>query len=512
MNIKAFFIFSCCLVLFVAGSSQNNYIQNPHLFEENKEPAHAFFTVHQSEGEFEHCLVPENRLDGENYLLLNSDNWLFHHANNPSLRPVDFYKADYNTSNWNTIPVPGNWQMYGYDYPIYTNWKYPFKPDAPKVPQDFNPVGSYVKTFELNNDWNANENQIFLHFGGVNSCFFVWLNGEYLGYSQDSKLPAEFDITNLARQGENKLAVEVYRYCDGTYLEDQDMWRVSGIERDVYVYKTPKLRIQDFRVIAQLDETYKNGLLNVMVQTENHFYQNQHFRVLAEMKDKNGESIWNDFAQINTLNHSTFNKKICQQIHFSGVLDNVESWSAEQPNLYTLQLTLQDENGETLMVTGAKIGFTKTEIKEGIFYINGEVAEIKGVNRHEHDPTWAHAVGYSDKAFNIEQMREDLLLMKSLNINAVRTAHYPNHPAFYDLCDELGLYVCDEANVEAHWYMMLKPFQNLARNPQYKDAILSRIKNMYERDKNHPSIIMWSVGMKMERAKPWWKLTQCCKN
>lgn len=492
MNCKTIALIICSVTLITA-YSQNNYIQNPQLFEENKQPAAAYFTVHQSVEEFEHCLVPENRLNGENYLLLNGT-WKFYHANNPSERPLDFFKNTFSTENWAEIPVPGNWQMFGYDYPIYTNWKYPFKPDAPNVPQDFNPVGSYVKSFTLDNSWDTTKHQIFVHLGGVNSCFFVWLNGEYLGYSQDSKLPSEFDITHLAKQGENKLAVEVYRYCDGTYLEDQDMWRVSGIERDVYLYKTPKLRIQDFKVQAILDSTYKNGLINLMIQTQRHQYNLNDFRVLAQLKDKNDNVVWNDFAQVNSLNHTTVKNSVNQQIHFSGVLENIEPWSPEQPNLYTLTIILRNEIGDDIMITGAKIGFTKTEIKEGVFYINGEIAEIKGVNRHEHDPTWAHAVGYAEKAFNIAQMREDLLLLKSLNINAVRTAHYPNHPAFYDLCDELGLYVCDEANVESHWYMMLKPFNNLMKRSDFEEAILSRIKNMYERDKNHPSIIMWSVG------------------
>lgn len=492
MNCKSIALIMCS-VTFFAAYSQNNYIQNPQLFEENKQPAAAYFTVHHSVEEFEHCLVPENRLNGENYLLLNGT-WKFHHANNQSERPLDFFKNTFSTENWAEIPVPGNWQMFGYDYPIYTNWKYPFKPDAPNVPQDFNPVGSYVKSFTLDNSWDTTKQQIFVHLGGVNSCFFVWLNGEYLGYSQDSKLPSEFDITHLAKQGENKLAVEVYRYCDGTYLEDQDMWRVSGIERDVYLYKTPKLRIQDFKVQAILDSTYKNGLINLMIQTQRHQYNLNDFRVLAQLKDKNDNVVWNDFAQVNSLNHTTVKNSVNQQIHFSKILENIEPWSPEQPNLYTLTIILRNEIGDDEMITGAKIGFTKTEIKEGVFYINGEIAEIKGVNRHEHDPTWAHAVGYAEKAFNIAQMREDLLLMKSLNINAVRTAHYPNHPAFYDLCDELGLYVCDEANVESHWYMMLKPFNNLMKRLDYKEAVLSRIKNMYERDKNHPSIIMWSVG------------------
>lgn len=470
--------------------AQNNYIQNPTLFEENKVPASSFFTVHQDTIEFKKCLKPENRLEGENYMLLNG-NWQFNHSNNPSERPLDFFQINYSTDDWKEIPVPGNWQIYGYDYPIYTNWKYPFKPDKPNVPKDFNPVGSYVKMFNLNEDWSHIENQIFLNFGGVNSCFFVWLNGEYIGYSQDSKLPSEFDITEHAKQGKNKLAVEVYRYCDGTYLEDQDMWRVSGIERDVYLHKTPKLRIQDFKVEAQLDETNQNGKLNLIVQTENHTSESKKYKILAQLKDKKDQVVWNDFALVETAYRKNNNY---HQVHFSSFLKDIESWSPKYPNLYTLKLTLQDENDKTLMITGSKIGFTKTDIKDGIFYFNGAVAEIKGVNRHEHHPTWAHAVGYSDKAFNIKQMREDLMLMKSLNINAVRTAHYPNHPAFYDLCDELGLFVCDEANVEAHWYMMLKPFQNLPRDSSFREAILSRIKNMYERDKNHPSIIMWSVG------------------
>lgn len=474
-------------------AAQNNYIQNPQLFEENKEPASAYFTIHQNYEEFKKCLIPEHRLEGENYSLLNGS-WKFHHSNNPSLRPTDFYQLEFSVSNWDTIPVPGNWQMFGYDYPIYTNWKYPFKPDAPNVPQDFNPVGAYVKNFSVDENWNSTENKIFLHFGGVNSCFFVWLNGEYVGYSQDSKLPSEFDISNLIKQGENKLAVEVYRYCDGTYLEDQDMWRVSGIERDVFIYKTPKLRIQDFKAQGVLDSTYKNGIFNIMIQTENHEYNKNKYVVLVNLTDRKGIEVWNDFAQVNSINHNSIDNKVYQQIHFSGFLENVEKWSPKYPNLYTLTLTLQDESGKILMITGAKVGFTKTKIEEGIFYINGGIAEIKGVNRHEHDPNWAHAVGYSNQAFNIEAMREDLLLIKSLNFNAVRTAHYPNHPAFYDLCDEIGLYVCNEANIETHWYMMFRPFRNLMRNPDFKEAILSRIKNMYERDKNHPSIIMWSVG------------------
>ena len=460
--------------------AQYSYIENPRLYQENKEPAKAFFIFDTQE-------EVRDITTNKNYLLLNG-NWKFSHANTPEERIKDFYKADYDVRAWAEIPVPGNWQMYGYDYPIYTNWKYPFKADKPKVPRDFNPVGAYKTTFTLNENWQAKQDDIILHFGGVNSCFFVWLNGEYLGYSEDSKLPSEFKVSKLLKKGENQLAVEVYKYCDGTYLEDQDMWRLSGIERDVFLYKQAEMYVRDLTIISTLDTTYTNGLFSVDFLTNLMSYAAPYHQIICTLKDKEGQEVWRRFE-------GEYYPLADYSHHFyEGVIPNVHPWSAQDPYRYTLQLVIRDEAGNIIQKIDQKVGFKKLEIKEGVFYINGDMALIKGVNRHEHDADWGHAVGYSGNVFSLEDMRKDLVMIKSLNFNAIRTAHYPNHPAFYDLCDELGLYVCDEANIEAHWYMMFKPFNNITKDEDYQEAILSRIHNMYQRDKNHPSIIMWSVG------------------
>jgi beta-galactosidase/beta-glucuronidase len=459
--------------------SQYEYIENPQVFEENKLDARASFVFDQQKNVREINHNPH-------YFFLNGE-WLFHHSLTPEQRPANFHQTGFDYSNWNKIPVPGNWQLYGYDYPIYTNWKYPFHPDKPNVPRDFNPVGSYIKEFTLPENWTGNTGEIILHFGGVNSCFFVWLNGKYVGYSEDSKLPSEFNITPHLQQGKNILSVEVYRYCDGTYLEDQDMWRVSGIERDVYLIKTPEISINDFKIRATPDHSLKNGTFSGHIKLNNP--QGKAFIFSTEFFDNKNKLLWSDSIKSNqyTQNaHQTFN--------LFAAIENIELWSPEKPTLYTVRFSIMTADGHTLQVVEQPIGFKKVEIRNGIFYINDEIAEIRGVNRHEHDPRFGHAVGYSDMAFNKKDMTEDLMMIKSLGMNAVRTAHYPNHPMFYALCDSLGLYVCDEANIEAHWYMMFRPFRNITRDPDFRNAILSRIRNMYERDKNFTSIIMWSVG------------------
>ncbi|MDC3209462.1 hypothetical protein OAT96_01810 [Chitinophagales bacterium] len=471
------FTFFCWSLL---SFGQYAYIENPELFQENTLDAHASFIFDTQE---EGRQITQN----PNYLILNGD-WLFHHSMVPEERPVDFYQTTYNTEDWATIPVPGDWQMYDYDYPIYTNWKYPFKPNKPNVPRDFNPVGSYKKNFSLPTDWDTGVDDIILHFGGVNSCFFVWLNGQYLGYSEDSKLPSEFLASSYLQNGQNQIAVEVYKYCDGTYLEDQDMWRLSGIERDVYLYKQPEVSIEDLTIQASLDESYSLGNLSLEIHTAFPNYSKSTFSVECQLIAQDSSVLWQRyFMQANGLN--TWAKK-----SLKGQISDVQQWSAQHPNLYTLVVCIRNEQNDLLQKVVQKVGFRSLEIKDGIFYINGDTALIKGVNRHEHDPNWGHAVAYTGNAFNEDSLRTDLELIKSLNFNAVRTAHYPNHPIFYDLCDEIGLYVCDEANVEGHYYMMFAPFDNLAIDPDYREAILSRIYNMYQRDKNHPSIIMWSVG------------------
>jgi beta-galactosidase len=460
--------------------SQYQYIENPELFEENKIAAHAFFI-------FDTQKEVRNITSNPNYHILNGD-WKFSHANTPEERLKDFYKEDYDVNSWIEIPVPGDWQMYGYDYPIYTNWKYPFKADKPNVPRDFNPVGSYKTTFTLKEDWQAQKDEIILHFGGVNSCFFVWINGQYLGYSQDSKLPSEFKVSPLLHKGENQIAVEVYRYCDGTYLEDQDMWRLSGIERDVFLYKKPQVSLADITITATLDENYTKGLFTVDLKFDPFKKLQQKLQINCTLLDQNGASVFQRFEETSTTS-DTWTER-----NYTGEITSVKTWSAGAPYLYILEIKLLDNEQNLIQKVTQKVGFKKLEIKEGIFYINGDTALIKGVNRHEHDANWGHAVGYSGNVFSIADMRKDLELIKSLDFNAIRTAHYPNHPAFYDLCDELGIYVCDEANVEAHWYMMFRPFNNITKDEDYSAAILSRIYNMYQRDKNHASIIMWSVG------------------
>lgn len=459
---------------------QYTYIEDPTLFSENVLPSHAYFIFDTQE---EVRAIQENA----NYFMLNGD-WLFQHSLTPETRPVDFYQEDFNTDGWQTIPVPGNWQLYGYDYPIYTNWKYPFKADKPYVPRDFNPVGSYKKSFTLPSNWQATTDEIILHFGGVNSCFFVWLNGQYLGYSEDSKLPTEFLASPYLKAGENQLAVEVYKYCDGTYLEDQDMWRLAGIERDVYLYKQPRIKLGDFKVESTYEHENQSGNLSLKIYTQGLTYPQSTYTIKAQLLDKDGQIVWQRLAAKDYAANSW------SYTSFLGEIPKVAYWSAQNPYLYTLFIDVFDAQNELIQRVEEKVGFRSLEMKDGVFYINGDTALIKGVNRHEHDPNWGHAVGYKGNVFNADSLRQDLLAIKALNFNAVRTAHYPNHPMFYDLCDELGLYVCDEANVEGHYYMMFAPFDNLAIDPDYKEAILDRIFNMYQRDKNHPSIIMWSVG------------------
>jgi beta-galactosidase len=472
------FALSCSLIGF--SFAQYAYIEDPQLFSENVLPPHAHF-IFDTQDDVRH--ITQN----PNYLMLNGE-WLFHHSLTPEKRPVDFYREDFDTVGWHNIAVPSNWQLNGYDYPIYTNWKYPFNPDKPNVPRDFNPVGSYKKTFSLPKDWTPAKDEIMLHFGGVNSCFFVWVNGQYLGYSEDSKLPTAFLASPHLKAGENQIAVEVYKYCDATYLEDQDMWRLAGIERDVYLYKRPALNLGDFKVACDYNSANQTGSISLEMYTHGLTYPQSSYVVKAQLLDRDGTIVWQRRAE------KAFTPNSWSYTSFIGEIQNVTYWSAQHPYLYTLHIDILDEADHMIQAVEQKVGFRSLEIKEGVFFINGDTALIKGVNRHEHDAKWGHAVGYTGNVFNEDSLRKDLLAIKALNFNAVRTAHYPNHPMFYDLCDELGLYVCDEANVEGHYYMMFAPFDNLAIDPEYKDAVLDRIFNMYQRDKNHPSIIMWSVG------------------
>ncbi|MFK7908745.1 MAG: glycoside hydrolase family 2 TIM barrel-domain containing protein, partial [Chitinophagales bacterium] len=354
-------------------------------------------------------------------------------------------------------------------------------PEPPKVPHDHNPVGSYRKTFNVPANWMDRE--VFIHFGAVKSAFYIWVNGERVGYSQGSKTPAEFDLTPYIRTGENLLAIEVYRWSDGSYLECQDFWRISGIERDVYVYSTPKLHIRDYFIKTDLRDNYENAWLEVEMNLRRYSERaDKSGSMEMELLDASGEQVratkrdWEFKSEDGDEKIFTFGKPIFEP----------KKWTAETPYLYTLLVTLKDKRGRTLEVLSSKIGFRKVEIVEGQLLVNGQYVYLKGVNRHEHDPTTGHVVSE-------ESMIEDIQLMKQFNINAVRTSHYPNDPRWYELCDEYGLYVVDEPNIESHGigYDLDK---TLGNNPDWGEAHLQRTQRMLERDKNHPSIIIWSLG------------------
>lgn len=410
--------------------------------------------------------------------------WKFHWSENPGQRPVEFFRPDYDLTDWNEIPVPSDWQMHGYGVPVYTNIIYPFPKDPPHIPHDYNPVGSYVRTFYIPADWTGK--RIILHFGGVNSAFYVWVNGEKVGYSQGSKTPAEFDISAYAHSGLNHIAVEVYRWCDGSYLEDQDMWRLSGIEREVYVYAREQVYIGDLFVKAGLGNNYRKGELDLSVQLDQvragRFTQN--YELTAVLKNRKTNEI-------------VFTEKQAAEMpgnfRFTTSIDNVRRWSAEMPNLYDLTVTLTG-NGVVQEVQQSTVGFRRVEIKNKQLHVNGMAVLLKGANRHEHNATNGHVVSEAE-------MLADIRLMKEFNLNAVRCSHYPHDPRWYELCDEYGLYVVDEANIESHGIGVydfpeygFRMSNILARSPEWLESHLDRVRRMVERDKNHPSIIIWSLG------------------
>ena len=412
------------------------------------------------------------------YMSLNGT-WKFNWVRNPDKRPVNFYRPDFYTGGWNDIQVPGNWECQNYGIPIYVNETYEFddpmfhfKKNPPFVPYEDNEVGSYRRTFVLPESWIGR--RIVLCFEGVTSFYYVWLNGELLGYNQDSKTPAEWDITNKVKQGENTLAVEVYRWSAGAYLECQDMWRLSGIERDVYLYSTPEEYIADYKVVSPLDKNlYKDGEFSLDVH-------------IGGLKGRHGITVHYglfdaDHRMVAQDGGSPVRDSI---VSFDAIIPDVKPWNAEQPYLYTLVVDLKDEQGQVIETTGCPVGFKTSEIKNGRFCINGVPVLVKGVNRHE----------FSEQGRTVskELMLKDIQLMKQNNINTVRCAHYPNHSYWYQLCDRYGLYVIDEANIESHG--MGYGERTLAKEPAYAKAHLERNQRMVETFKNHPSIIFWSLG------------------
>jgi beta-galactosidase len=454
--------------------------QDPQIVGWGKEPPHCTLLPYP---DVQSAAKP--RQDSPYYKSLNGK-WRFNWVRRPADRPVDFYKPDYDASSWAEIPVPSNWQMHGYDIPIYTNIRYPFPANPPYIPDEYNPVGSYRHVFELPAAWA--DRQVFLVFDGVESAFYVWVNGRKVGYSEDSRTPAEFNITPYLKPGENLLAAEVYRWSDGSYLEDQDFWRLSGIFRDVYLYCTATLHIRDFCAQTDLDEQYQDAALKITAAARNYGREPAAKpTITVTLVDENGrdDTFFPPAAPMSSAD-TPITGGAEGTFKFEAKLKNPQKWSAEQPNLYTLLLALKDKSGQVLEVIPCKVGFRKIELRDGQLFINGRSIKIKGVNRHEHDPVSGHYV-------TAESMLQDIKLMKQHNINTVRTSHYPDCPVWYQLCDEYGLYLIDEANIESHG-MGYEPRVTLANNPVWEKAHVDRVARMVERDKNHPSVIIWSMG------------------
>lgn len=408
--------------------------------------------------------------------------WKFHGSLRPAERPLDFYRADFSDAGWRDMPVPASWQMHGFDIPIYTNIIYPWPQDPhgpPTPPYDFNPVGSYRMHFTVPEGWNGR--RVLLHFAGVDSAFYAWVNGVKIGYHEDSRTPAEFDITAHLKPGSNLLAVEVYRFGDGAFLEDQDMWRMSGIFRDVYLWSAGPQHIRDFEVHTDLDNNYRDAQLNLRASVMNSGSAPMKGSVTAVLLDSDGQPVGPPLTR-------TVDAAAQGEIAIDAAMPvtSPHKWSAESPYLYQLLLTLKDAGGNTIEVIPQNVGFRKVEIRNGRFLINGKAVLIKGVNRHEHDENTA-------KYVPLETMIRDIRLMKQFNVNAVRTSHYPNDPAWYDLADRYGLYVLDEANLECHHYGTNRQ-NRLANDPAWQAAWLDRQQSMVERDKNHPSVVIWSLG------------------
>ncbi len=465
-----------------------HYISNESVIAENKEPAHATFTSYRTHVN----ALLDNRANAKFFQLLDGQ-WKFNWVKTPIERPTDFFKPETNIEHWADIKVPGNWEVEGFGVPLYVNHQYPFADyTAPlskeiefidtlfvkepgKVPMDYNPVGSYRRDFMVDDGWLSE--QSFLQIGGMKAGGFVWLNGHYVGYSQGSKTPAEFDLTQYLQAGKNTLAIQIFRWTDGSYLEDQDFWDISGIERSVFIYAQPKVRIQDFEVVSTLDKAYQNGFLDLTVDVQSHLTSQQHVTVSYEVFD--GEKSVSSQEQVIEAGHELTSAQ------FDDEIDNVRQWSAEHPNLYKLLISVKDGKGKLLEATSKNIGFRSIEIKRGLLLVNGERITLKGVNTQEHHPDTGHVI-------TKKIIKNDIQLWKENNINAVRLSHYPQPDVFYELCDKYGIYVVDEANIESHGMYYGK--HSLAKVASWEKAHLDRMISMVERDKNHPSVIIWSMG------------------
>ncbi|BAX78809.1 glycoside hydrolase family 2 TIM barrel-domain containing protein [Labilibaculum antarcticum] len=488
MNTKKISLLFCLAILVFSGlRAQQHDWENEQVIGINKELGHSTYVPYATISQ----ALSDYAEDSPYYECLNGT-WKFNWSKSPDLRPLSFYKSDFDVSYWDDIDVPSNWQTKGYGKPIYTNAKYPFGKNPPyvmgeKVPDTWthsklpNPVGSYRRTFEIPDSWDGKK--IYLHFAGVQSAMYVWVNGEKVGYTQGSMTPAEFDITPYIKKGENMIAAEVYRWSDGSYLEDQDFFRLSGIFRDVFVFAVPELHIRDFFVQSELSSDFLSAVLKTNLS-----FSNDKYRGAASIEAyllKDGET-YNGEKPVFVKNISKRESaKKDFNLNIETNIEHPKLWSAEIPNLYTVVFVLKDALGNTTEVLGTPFGFRKIEIKDSQLWVNGKSVKLKGVNRHEIDPVNGRALSY-------DLMLRDIRLFKRFNINTVRTSHYPDNTWFYKLCDRYGIYMIDEANLETHGFGYGK--ESLAHDAKWQKAHVDRNVSMVERDKNHPAVIIWSMG------------------
>lgn len=457
-------VLACCLSLIgTAAFAQKNEWRDPNVNEINRAPMHTNYFAYKNEN----SALKGCKESSENFMTLNG-NWKFFWVKNADMRPTDFYQVNFNDKGWDDLKVPGLWELNGYGDPIYVNvgypWRSQFKNNPPEVPTENNHVGSYRKEIMIPADWKGKE--IFAHFGSVTSNMYLWVNGQFVGYSEDSKLEAEFNLTKYLKPGKNLIAFQVFRWCDGTYLEDQDFLRLSGVGRDCYLYARNPKYIQDIRVTPDLDARYKDGSLNVSLNLKGSG------TVDLKLLDKAGKEV------------ATSSVKGSGKIVTDIAVSNPEKWTAETPVLYTLIATLKDGNNTTEVIP-VKVGFRKIELKNSQILVNGQPVLFKGADRHEMDPDGGYIVSR-------ERMIQDIKVMKEYNLNAVRTCHYPDNNLWYDLCDQYGIYVVAEANIESHG--MGYGDATLAKNPLFAKAHLERNQRNVQRGYNHPSIIFWSLG------------------
>ena len=481
MKILSIFIMIMFVISVVQAQDRSPHpeLENPAIQGINKKYPHAAFISYENR---QNALL-NDKTKSSRVLLLNGA-WKFNFVTGVSNRIKNFADPDLNLANWKEIPVPSNMEIQGYGVPIYDNIGYEFYPEwnfKPPYINDLekNTIGYYRRDFNVPESWK--DQQIFIHFGSIKSVGFVWINGQKVGMSKDSKTPQEFDITKYVQNGKNTIAVEVFRWSDASYLECQDFWRLSGIPREVYAYAQPKVRLRDFFVQSTLDENYTNGVFNLDVEFKNHTNAKITHSVTCEILDETNKNIASETKTVEI-------KDTIATLNFKTDIPSVNAWSAEIPNLYTLLLTMKDAAGNITEVTSVKIGFRTSEIKDGLFLINGKRVLIKGVNLHEFNPVTGQVIDEKTTMLDLERM-------KQLNINAIRLSHYPQPDYFYDLTDRYGFYIIDEANIESHGmgYDRSKG-KSLANNLNWTKAHLFRTLNMIERDKNHPSVVIWSLG------------------